>query len=976
MNHEAPYVGRDRQIDVESLLADFDAVLLSGKPRLTCLVSPTGWGKTRIIQAFYERLSLSRQGQPPYWPHRIVSDLFTEPLSIRKKVYPTNFCIPEGARLEYMWWGISCVEGPGGKRLRSIAEASPQLTHHIGPILTRIALRKKGARTATDVAASLLSALPIPDPIGLALSIRDIGKSLAEMVRVSRDARSLAHHRNIMTSDNVDPNDERAVSELVTNLRKTLLPDIPTVIVVDDAHWADPALVLFIDRIMQNDGPFLVIATAWPEKLAEQHAAEPDSPPDRCSTFGGWLTVSCRQNRSSIAIRELTRLSAFDLQRIVHTWAPSTDSIVVNALIEQADGNPLLLRSLMSLPVVMRATVEGSIAIDPSAVKRLPSAYLAQLQAKWQGLPSPVQLTLAAAAILGRRFSTDLVDHCLASVDLVGDIAAAVNSFWLRVDADGVGTFAEQSLHDVATESCRDVLNEGEALQMLVVAVDFVRSAKMQTNWPDLPVGMRRSLLWTQIQALSKSAEACRAPVDEEIGSTLQLANIEESAANYREALVLLRNVYNRLGASRVRVSQLGYELEERLFTVADYLGDFDFAYRLALDMIAAYTSNRIDRGERFILATRLAAVAEHHLGLCGVAARRMEESIRLLETLGRHEIERARAMMVRSASLYELGDQVASAALRQESIEIFERSGPRFRQEARFAKVYLALNLEKLRRPAAAKKLLLNSFAEFQMELGPKHPTTLEIAISLGRLSSEYGRLDRSRLVLESAHSLLSYLVGRNNPLTLKAERDLAVVEHLSGEHEVALQRQHRVRTGFLELLGPHHFDTVAALIHLSEGYLFSGRYDLAADYMDEALITRRADQDFIEGDEALLYALCNLGDQVKIRKVWSHLDTIALTVSNDASCVASLLMTSIGGRLDNAHVDVLVAALETPLQPIDASPIRTRPLRLIMIARESMNSLLAAAATRLTQAIVRRSTVLPFEDEALDSLGLAEPQ
>jgi hypothetical protein len=98
------FVGASRARIVDELIRAFDDC---SPPRFAALVSPPGWGKTRIVQELYKRLA-AHQPPPAYWPPSIVDvGSGMESLTLaRKSVYPRSVIVPAGAEMPWMWWGI------------------------------------------------------------------------------------------------------------------------------------------------------------------------------------------------------------------------------------------------------------------------------------------------------------------------------------------------------------------------------------------------------------------------------------------------------------------------------------------------------------------------------------------------------------------------------------------------------------------------------------------------------------------------------------------------------------------------------------------------------------------------------------------------------------------------------------------------------------------------------------------------------
>ena len=157
---------------------------------------------------------------------------------------------------------------------------------------------------------------------------------------------------------------------------ESIAEERPLVLVFEDLHWADDALLDFVDYLVDwaRGVPLLVLCTARPELLA------------RRSGWGGG-----RVNSSSIL---LSPLSGEETVRLLHALLgrPALDADLQARLLEHAGGNPLyaeeFTRMLSSRPgdVVLPETVQGIIA------------------ARLDTLPAEAKELLQDAAVIGSTF--------------------------------------------------------------------------------------------------------------------------------------------------------------------------------------------------------------------------------------------------------------------------------------------------------------------------------------------------------------------------------------------------------------------------------------------------------------------------------------------------------------------------------------------------------------------------------------------
>jgi tetratricopeptide (TPR) repeat protein len=164
----------------------------------------------------------------------------------------------------------------------------------------------------------------------------------------------------------------------------------PLVLVFEDLHWADAAMLEFIDHLVEwsTGVPLLVICTARPE-LYESHEG-----------WGGGKRNSNTISLSPLSDSETAQLISALLAQAV------LPAEVHNALLERAGGNPLyaeeFIRMLTDRGVLQR---KGRVlTIDPDADIPLPHNVHALIAARLDTLPAERKALLHDAAVVGKVF--------------------------------------------------------------------------------------------------------------------------------------------------------------------------------------------------------------------------------------------------------------------------------------------------------------------------------------------------------------------------------------------------------------------------------------------------------------------------------------------------------------------------------------------------------------------------------------------
>jgi hypothetical protein len=154
-----------------------------------------------------------------------------------------------------------------------------------------------------------------------------------------------------------------------------LTAEAPTVLLVEDLHWAEDPLLDLVERVCRDvRGPLLVICTARPDLL------------DRRRSWGGG-----RRNASLVWLDALSPVESAEMldELVPGELADETR----RALIERAEGNPFFLEELLAAFVETGAVVE-----------ELPDSVQAILAARVDRLGSGDKAALQAASVIGRVF--------------------------------------------------------------------------------------------------------------------------------------------------------------------------------------------------------------------------------------------------------------------------------------------------------------------------------------------------------------------------------------------------------------------------------------------------------------------------------------------------------------------------------------------------------------------------------------------
>ena len=162
-------------------------------------------------------------------------------------------------------------------------------------------------------------------------------------------------------------------------LIESLAADGPMVMVFEDLHWADNAMLDFVDHLAEwvSDVPLLIVCTARPELL------------ERRRDWGGGKSNAATVALEPLSDTDTAQLLGALLQRAV---MPAETQA---ALLERAQGNPLYAEEYVRM-------LEDGGMLDRAADAVLPESVQGIIAARLDALPAEEKLLLQDAAVIGK----------------------------------------------------------------------------------------------------------------------------------------------------------------------------------------------------------------------------------------------------------------------------------------------------------------------------------------------------------------------------------------------------------------------------------------------------------------------------------------------------------------------------------------------------------------------------------------------
>jgi class 3 adenylate cyclase len=200
----------------------------------------------------------------------------------------------------------------------------------------------------------------------------------------------------------------------VRRLLEVLAAEQPLVLVLEDAHWAEPPMLDLADAVIERvHGPVLFLCLARPELLEQR------------PTWAAGKPRAFTVTLPPLPPKDARRVA----QLLLGVQAPEE---VLDSVCRTAEGNPLYLEQLTAMLADQGLLVDGAWVGSDDAVIEIPATLQALLAARLDRLEPTARLVLERSAVEGRRFrdaalrvlapdlSPDEVEVAIASLERRG----------------------------------------------------------------------------------------------------------------------------------------------------------------------------------------------------------------------------------------------------------------------------------------------------------------------------------------------------------------------------------------------------------------------------------------------------------------------------------------------------------------------------------------------------------------------------
>lgn len=246
------------------------------------------------------------------------------------------------------------------------------------------------------------------------------------------------------------------------------------VLVLEDLHWADPETVAIVEYLADNVGAERVLCVVTIRHEGRSPALE---------------LARSLEARRAVALLEVPPLRAHHVDAMVASCLGSVDvPEAVRALAGRADGVPFMVEELLAAARTSGALIEEAGAWRVVGdVEAVPPSFAEGMRQRVAQLTPEAQATVVAAAVLGRRFTWELLpamtglDRDAVLVALHDAVDAQIVSFD-RID----GTFGFR--HALSRDAVVAGVFPPELERMSRRALDAVEAAhpSLDAGWAEL----------------------------------------------------------------------------------------------------------------------------------------------------------------------------------------------------------------------------------------------------------------------------------------------------------------------------------------------------------------------------------------------------------------------------------------------------------------------------------------------------------
>lgn len=210
---------------------------------------------------------------------------------------------------------------------------------------------------------------------------------------------------------------ERSSFQLFTDVCSFLIRSArrrPTLIVLDDVHWADPSSLLLLDMLARDlaNSRMMVLSIHCDLELRNNPAAA--------------ATIARLQHQTKVRLQGLSQTEVKEVVGLIS--AQKVPESFARALYEHTDGNPFFIAGILQLlvreKVLFHDGARWTARANPEQM-RMPSEACEILSRRLAQVSERCRSVLAVGSLVGRQFSLETLAHLTG--DPIEDVCALVD---------------------------------------------------------------------------------------------------------------------------------------------------------------------------------------------------------------------------------------------------------------------------------------------------------------------------------------------------------------------------------------------------------------------------------------------------------------------------------------------------------------------------------------------------------------------
>ncbi len=242
---------------------------------------------------------------------------------------------------------------------------------------------------------------------------------LADLIQIAPELR--LYYPDIAPNPTAEPSSEQQrIFESITSWISQLTTQAPLLLFIDDVHWADSGTLALLRYLARRTSKLrLLIALTYREIALDEN--------------GMLQAVLLDLSRERLSTRvKLTRLNREQTETLISTLITPNGKIdqrLLDLIFQETEGNPFFIEEIVkALIETGQLCFEDQIWQVPDLAEiHVPQSVRATLQARVGRLPGRTQDVLRCAAILGRQFDSETLQHA-CQIDDEGLIEALENA--------------------------------------------------------------------------------------------------------------------------------------------------------------------------------------------------------------------------------------------------------------------------------------------------------------------------------------------------------------------------------------------------------------------------------------------------------------------------------------------------------------------------------------------------------------------